>query len=262
MLVLVSTRASRLSAEISMNLPSRWFVNHEATNLYGLEALNATCDAVPSSLPVQYRPVAFWFFTYETSPPSTSIAFCAPTIELWDVRVEVDITTRNVTSLTQVRQISNSSSEPLAAFAGNLTGAPLRGRAYNGVAFDPDDSALGDPFVSGRAEAIELLLPATVFQRAGQSEDGLVGSFKTQSYVEYSTEIYVSLYIVSMAEYVADILHLQQKYLTLFAQTVYFLPTTTDLTIQLESVQLRLWLRFELLSCFYEVSVSDSDKLA
>lgn len=144
------------------------------------------CDNTGS--PTWFLPVILWFFTYDTDPPQGSATYCAPTISLWNVEVQVDIASMNLTSVQEIGPLNSTS--PFSSLSGNLTGSPLDGRAYNGVAFNMTDV---DQFVTQRADAIALQLPSSVLQNAAMSLGGLSAAFSFNSFVAPATQVYVSL---------------------------------------------------------------------
>lgn len=149
-------------------------------------------DCSNTGTPGYFLPVVLWFFTYETTPPTGSATFCNPTISLWDVTVTVDIATGNLLSVEEIGSFNASS--PFASLSGNVTGPPLNGRAYNGVAFNLTNA---DQFVIARANATDLQIPASIFQAATQAPGGLTAAFQTNSFVEMATQVYVS-YVISL----------------------------------------------------------------
>ncbi|CAK5276022.1 unnamed protein product [Mycena citricolor] len=189
-----------------------WTVDHRAITLFG----TSTPDCGDPT-PPQFQPVIFWFFTYDPSPMS-SATFCTPAITLWNAQVTVDLGSGNVTSVVEMSPFTNSS--PFGSLAGNLTGAPLNGRAYNGINFT---LANPDGFVLDRLSAIQLTMPAAVFQAAVKSSAGLQGSFTADLFVNWSNDVYNS-------------------YLTLIAKAVYFLSNTEPITMHVKTFQLRLWM--------------------
>ncbi|KAG6888940.1 hypothetical protein C0995_004795 [Termitomyces sp. Mi166 len=172
-----------------------WTVEHTAENLFDHRS---------------YQPVA-----------KASATFCFPTLSLWDVNVNVDLASGNLTQVTELRPFSSSSN--FSSLSANVTGAPLLGRAYNGVDFNLTNP---DEFVLERQNATRLQLPAAVFQAAVQSPQGLLGSFDAGRFVDLSTRVYTT-------------------YLTLIARNVYFLPHKELLTMQVKTFQNRVWLRRE-----------------
>lgn len=85
---------------------------------------------------------------------------CFPTFTLWEVNVNVDLATKNLTRVTELRPFDQDHS-PFASLSNNLTGPPLNGRAYNGVGFN---LAAPDQYVLSRQAAIQLQLPAAIYQ--------------------------------------------------------------------------------------------------
>ncbi len=122
-----------------------------------------------------------------TQPVQASATVCNPRLELWDVTASVDIRTSNLTGVQELRPFSSASN--FSSLAANLTGPPLNGRAYNGIKFNLSDP---DEFVFRRLEALQLQLPAAVFQAAVSSPEGLIGSFDEDKFVNLATRVYVS----------------------------------------------------------------------
>jgi hypothetical protein len=106
--------------------------------------------------------------------------------------------------------------------SGNVTGAPLNGRAFNGIVFNLTDA---DEFMIARSNATDLQLPASIFQAATTAPGGLTAAFQTNSFVEMATKVY-------------------GVYLRLLAKTVYFLPTEDSIVVEVQSFQKRFLLRY------------------
>jgi hypothetical protein len=189
----------------------QWEVDKSADNLFG----TSTCGN--SSTPPQFQPVVFWFFTYQPTPQA-SATICTPTISLFEVTVTLDLATGAVTNVHQLAPFNSTS--PLWPLAGNVTGSPLNGRAYNGINFTLTDA---DSVTIARMNATQLTMPAAVFQRAVQSPQGLAGSFSADLFVNWSNDVY-------------------SIYLTLVAAAVYFLPNQQPIVMQVRTFQNRLWL--------------------
>lgn len=116
-----------------------WDVDHLAETLFG----TSTPDCGDST-PPQFLPVVFWFFTYVPSVKS-SAAICYPAISLWDAEVTYDLGSGNLTSVHELQPF-NANTSPFGQLSGNVTGAPLNGRAYNGINFtltNPDKFVIG-----------------------------------------------------------------------------------------------------------------------
>ncbi|KAL9709934.1 hypothetical protein Ac2012v2_006994 [Leucoagaricus gongylophorus] len=190
-----------------------WVVDHNATSLFGTTL--PSCD--PQFLR-QFSPIVFWFFTYETVPAQATATLCAPSIELWEVMATVDIATGNITDISEMGPFTSASN--FSSLSANVTGFPLNSRAYNGLQFELSNP---DEFVVRRLEAIQLQLPAAIFQAAVQSPDGVIGSFDANRFVGLANKVYTT-------------------YLALVASTVYFLPHTEPLVVEVKSFQQRVWL--------------------
>lgn len=164
-----------------------WEVNKSSVHLFGAEIM-PDCSAFDSSDPA-FMPVIFWFFTYEPAA-AASVTLCAPTIQVQNVAIAVDLGSSNLTSVTTLGNVTAGEGN-FTQFAGNVTGDPLDGRAYNGLNWTRNQ-LVSDPFVNARATAIQLQLPAAVFQSAEQSQEGLTAAFANNSFAELSATVYVS----------------------------------------------------------------------
>nr|KAF9561395.1 hypothetical protein CPC08DRAFT_635371 [Agrocybe pediades] len=191
-----------------------WSVVNTTQTLFGADLL--TCE---TGSPPQFSPVVFWFFSYVPSPMA-SATFCNASISLWEVNAGVDIATGNVTSITEIRSFSQSSS--FSSFAANVTGPPLNGHAYNGIRFSLTNP---DQFVLGRQNATQLQLPAAIYQAAVNTPEGYQGSFANNAFSALSNQVY-------------------GLYLALVAREVYLLPDplNEDITVQVRTFQDRVWL--------------------
>ncbi|KAF4616356.1 hypothetical protein D9613_008619 [Agrocybe pediades] len=191
-----------------------WSVVNTTQTLFGADLL--TCE---TGSPPQFSPVVFWFFSYVPSPMA-SATFCNASISLWEVNAGVDIATGNVTSITEIRPFSQSSS--FSSFAANVTGPPLNGHAYNGIRFSLTNP---DQFVLGRQNATQLQLPAAIYQAAVNTPEGYQGSFANNAFSTLSNQVY-------------------GLYLALVAREVYLLPDplNEDITVQVRTFQDRVWL--------------------
>ncbi|KAF5380067.1 hypothetical protein D9615_006118 [Tricholomella constricta] len=189
-----------------------WLVDNKTINLFGID--KPACNSAP---PPQFSPIVFWFFTYQPVP-AASATFCFPSLSFWDVNVHVELATNNVTQVTELRPFSYASN--FSSLSANVTGEPLRGRAYNGIEFSLTNP---DQFVLQRQDATRLQLSAAVYQAAVQSPEGLVGSFGADRFVHLSTQVYTT-------------------YLALVARKVYFLPMREAITMQVRTFKKRVWL--------------------
>ncbi|KAF9476818.1 hypothetical protein BDN70DRAFT_862706 [Pholiota conissans] len=186
-------------------------VTNNSEILFGVDT--PTCLSNP---PAQFSPVVFWFFSYVPTAVA-SATFCTQSFSLWEVNAGVDIRIGNITSVSELRPFSASSN--FSSTAGNVTGDPLDGRAYNGVAFNLTNP---DAFVLARQSAVRLQLPAGVYQAALQTPQGFTGSFGD-----------------ALSALVDDVYGI---YLALVAKEVYFLPDNEPINVQVKTFQQRVWL--------------------
>ncbi|KAF8962330.1 hypothetical protein BDZ97DRAFT_1122718 [Flammula alnicola] len=189
-----------------------WNVVNNTQILFGVDT--PSCIDSP---PPQFSPVVFWFFSYVPSAMA-SATFCSPSLSLWDVNVGVDVSTGNVTQVSEIRPFTQSSN--FSAFSGNVTGAPLNGRAYNGIMFNLTNP---DQFVLARQNATQLQLPASIYQAALKSPQGYFGSFDNNAFTTLSDQVY-------------------SIYLALVAKEVYFLPDDEPINLQVKTFRKRVWL--------------------
>jgi hypothetical protein len=162
-------------------------VGPNVSRLFGADVM-PDCNntgALPS-----FRPIVFWFFTYDTStPPQVSATYCAPTISLFEVTAEVDINTGNLTSVQEIQPF-NPSTSPFASLSQNVTGAPLNSQAFNGIVFNLTGA---DDALFRTSNATNLQIPAAIFQAASKAPGGLTAAFQTNSFVGMATKVYVGM---------------------------------------------------------------------
>jgi hypothetical protein len=174
-----------------------WQVNRSSVHYFGIWTIDSQCGE-PDNIakPVPVSPLIFVFFTddYSTGRVLASVTMCNQTITLLNVEVSVDLATSN---LTNVRPLSNLTvgQGPFTQYAGNITGAPLYGGAYNGVNWT--NITQGDPYVSNRAGAVQQQLASTVFQYIVGTPGGLTkadnatfGSLAKTVFVSFSPHGY------------------------------------------------------------------------
>jgi hypothetical protein len=119
----------------------QWDVDRNASSLFG----TSTPDCSDPTIPPQFLPVVFWFFTYIPSA-NASATICYPAISLWDATVTLDLGSGNLTSVHQLQPF-NATTSKFGSLSANVTGAPLNGRAYNGINFtlaSPDKFVIGE----------------------------------------------------------------------------------------------------------------------
>lgn len=162
-----------------------WQVNKTSVHLFGAQTMS-NCTAFDTSNST-FAPAIFWFFTYDPTAMA-SVIMCAPQITLLNVEATVDLSSTNLTHVESLGNLTVGQGD-FTQYAGNITGAPLYGQAYNGLNWT---DLVSDPFVSARATAIQLQLPAAVFQNAVQSTEGLTAAFVNNTFSSLSATVYVS----------------------------------------------------------------------
>ncbi|KAI0058622.1 hypothetical protein BV25DRAFT_1810416, partial [Artomyces pyxidatus] len=194
----------------------QWEVDKSSVHLFGAETM-PPCDAF-NGTDVAFAPVIFWFFTYQ--PKATaSVTLCAPTITVQKVAVTVDLSSQNLTSVTPLSNITSGDPNFAQSAAGVLA---LNGQAYNGMNWSANQ-LVADPFVNARAQAIQLQLPAAVFQNAVQSPAGLNAAFLNNAFAPLSTTVY-------------------RTYLAMLARLLYFVASDEPVTVSVQTIKKRLWL--------------------
>uniref|UniRef100_A0A0W0FJG3 Uncharacterized protein n=1 Tax=Moniliophthora roreri TaxID=221103 RepID=A0A0W0FJG3_MONRR len=172
-------------------------------SLFGVSVANCT-SGNEVGVPLEKRPVVFWFFTYTTTPPSSSATICYPRFSLFNVAATIDLGSGNVTKVVEQGPLNGN----FTSQAGDLQ--QLDGRAFNGIEFP----AGNDSTITDRKTAIQLTMPAAIFQRAVESPEGVQGSFSANRFVGLSERVYTG-------------------YLSLLAKDVYFVPAQGDEQINL-----------------------------
>ena len=226
-----------------------WTVDKSSQHLFGAQVMTP-CSAFNTT--VEFMPVIFWFFTYEPTAMA-SVTMCAPSIALHNVAVTVDLSTSNLTSVQTLGNVVPGQGN-FTQHAGNLTGAPLNGQAYNGLNWT-QSQLVADPFVNMRAQAIQLQLPAAVFQNAVQSQEGLAAAFVNNAFADLSATVYVSVFrnfSGGLFKASASLLIVffvgggQRSYLAMLAKLVYLVDTSDAINVRVQSIEKRLWMRYGL----------------
>jgi hypothetical protein len=155
-------------------------VTQTANNAFGADIMP---DCNNTGAPPHFRPIVFWYFTFETTAPQGAATFCAPTISPLDVSTVLEINNGSLTSVLEIQPLNASSSQ-------NVTGPPLNGRAFNGISFNvtnPDD------FTIRKSNATIMQLSASILQVAAKGPGGVKGAFQTNNFTQTVTMVYVSV---------------------------------------------------------------------
>jgi hypothetical protein len=135
-----------------------------------------------------FRPIVFWFFTHETTPPKGAATYCAPAISIFEVSTTLYINNVSLTSVVE-NQPFNASASGFASLAKNVTGLPLNGQALNGIAVDLTNP---DPFTLSKLNATKMQLSASILQVASKAPGGMSAAFQSNNFTESATMVYVS----------------------------------------------------------------------
>ncbi|KAL1941723.1 hypothetical protein VTO73DRAFT_6723 [Trametes versicolor] len=188
----------------------RWTVESNATYLYGLAPGNFVgCGQDLQSVPVQYRPVLFWFFKYGEQPRA-SMVLCTPHVTSIQASVAIDVAART----TDVVPLPASPDDSSVADIGSFT--------YNGIFFD--ESAL-DETALARLQAIQQQLPGAIFEAARNKDPFLMQTFINYGFTALTRDIYTT-------------------YLSLVAKSVYFVDDDDDaqVSVRVGTICSRLFL--------------------
>ncbi|KAI0646463.1 hypothetical protein C8Q79DRAFT_671695 [Trametes meyenii] len=178
-----------------------WTVDSNATYLYGVAPAAFTdCRQDFASVPLQYRPVFFWFFTYKPDPIA-ALVLCTPHASGQPVSVALDL----ATGATAVTPLQNSPSDADTANVGAF--------AYNGVFFD---ETILDQTALARLQAIQQQLPGAVFEAARTRNPTLLREFSARGFRDLAQDVY-------------------STYLSLVAKIVYFVEDDETIAVRVGS---------------------------
>ncbi|EIW80264.1 hypothetical protein CONPUDRAFT_144425 [Coniophora puteana RWD-64-598 SS2] len=188
------------------------FNSSEASSQYG--TVNASACLPPGDdMPMNFQPVMFWwYYLYQSNDALTAAVFCRPTMEFYNIQAVQNLNNGSLQSVQVLSPYSGSD---------NVTGAPLYGRPWNGVVFNPSDDAV----VNARATSIGSEIPETVFRYGMQLSGGVVALFQGASggFVNVTSNIYT-------------------QHLALASKSTYFLREPSSVPGELTSFVSRLFL--------------------
>ncbi|KAH8833004.1 hypothetical protein DL96DRAFT_1584277 [Flagelloscypha sp. PMI_526] len=191
-------------------------VSKVATSLFGTNVTDCDPNSPEGQASPQFKPVLFWFFTYE-APVSASATICYPSFTLLDVSATVDLHTNNLTSVTEIGPFTPGVSK-FSENAANVTS--MNGKPYNGIQFNITTT---DPFVFARRDATAIQLPSAAFQLAKQDPAGFHASFDHGNFTRWTDQVY-------------------STYLKLIAKQIYFLPIDAPVDAEIKTLQNRAFL--------------------
>jgi hypothetical protein len=174
-------------------------------------SVTAASTCAPSYQDQNFQPVIFWYYHLSDNGDALGTAvFCQPSIAIFVVTTTMDLNDGSMGDCTIL--------EPFE-YTNNVTGNPLNGEAFNGVVFDASNSS----YIIARALAINSGIPGAIYSFASQQPDGPQSVFDDPyGFVNATKNIYT-------------------QYLSIAAQTIYFLPDNTTISAQLTSNVPRLF---------------------
>ncbi|KAI0827103.1 hypothetical protein BC628DRAFT_1338523 [Trametes gibbosa] len=184
-----------------------WIVESNATYLYGVVPASFTgCGEDFDGIPLQYRPILFWFFAYKPQPMA-SVIMCTPHASGQNVSVAIDLATHAV----DVTPLQNSPDDASVANIGPF--------AYNGVFFDEnlDQTAIA------RQEAIQQQLPGAILEAAKTKDPLLNSTFVFDGFTDLAQDVYTT-------------------YLSLIAKSIYFVDDQSPISVRVGANCRRLFL--------------------
>ncbi|KAJ6589046.1 hypothetical protein B0H19DRAFT_1102703 [Mycena capillaripes] len=173
--------------------------------------------AVPNCGPnaqqnITFRPVVFWFYhTKADGNQEVKTIFCNPTMELFYVHADADLSSGALLNVTIVDKYTAGS---------NLTGDPLNGLSYNAVIFEDNSN----PFIQARANGTRVGVPGAIFRSALQQVNGLQSVFDlSNGFLDLTSSIYT-------------------QHLAITAKSIYFVDKNSTLSAVQTSLVPRLWI--------------------
>ncbi|KAG1824676.1 uncharacterized protein BJ212DRAFT_1321839 [Suillus subaureus] len=168
-------------------------------------SVTAASTCAPSYQDLNFQPVFFWYYHLSDNGDALGTAvFCQPSIAIFVVTTSMDLNDGSMGNCTIV--------EPFE-YTNNVTGSPLNGEAFNGVMFDASNNS----YIIARTLAINSGVPGAIYHFASQQPDGPQSVFDDPyGFVNATEKIYT-------------------QYLSIAAQTIYFLPDNTTISAQLTS---------------------------
>ncbi|KAG2354930.1 hypothetical protein BDR07DRAFT_1304682 [Suillus spraguei] len=175
-------------------------------------SVTAASTCATSNQDQNFQPVIFWYYHLSDNGDALGTAvFCQPSIAISIVTTTMDLNDGSMGDCTIVEPFDD---------ANNVTGDPLNGEVYNGLIFDASNNS----YIAARALAINSGIPGAIYSFASQQPDGPESVFDDPyGFVNATKDIYT-------------------QYLSLAAQTIYFLPDNTTISAQLTSNVPRLFI--------------------
>ncbi|KAG1820009.1 hypothetical protein EV424DRAFT_1323021 [Suillus variegatus] len=174
-------------------------------------SVTAASTCAPSYQDQNFQPVVFWYYHLSDNGDALGTAvFCQPSIAIFVVATTMNLNDGSMGACIIVEPFENTN---------NVTGNPLNGEAFNGVMFD----ASNNTYLIARSLAINSGIPGAIYHFASQQPNGPQSVFDDPyGFVNATKKIYT-------------------QYLSIAAQTIYFLPNNETIPAQLTSDLPRLF---------------------
>ncbi|KAG1795683.1 uncharacterized protein HD556DRAFT_368369 [Suillus plorans] len=174
-------------------------------------SVTAASTCAPSYQDQNFQPVVFWYYHLSDNGDALGTAvFCQPSIAIFVVATTMNLNDGSMGACIIVEPFENTN---------NVTGNPLNGEAFNGVMFD----ASNNTYLIARSLAINSGIPGAIYRFASQQPNGPQSVFDDPyGFVNATKKIYT-------------------QYLSIAAQTIYFLPNNETIPAQLTSDLPRLF---------------------
>ncbi|KAG2113491.1 uncharacterized protein F5147DRAFT_681196 [Suillus discolor] len=174
-------------------------------------SVTAASTCAPSYQDQNFQPVLFWYYHLSDNGDALGTAvFCQPTIAIFVVATTMNLNDGSMGACIIVEPFENTN---------NVTGNPLNGEAFNGLMFD----ASNNTYLIARSLAINSGVPGAIYRFASQQPNGPQSVFDDPyGFVNTTKKIYT-------------------QYLSIAAQSIYFLPNNETIPAQLTSDLPRLF---------------------
>ncbi|KAG8919279.1 hypothetical protein FRC02_001762 [Tulasnella sp. 418] len=162
----------------------------EGIDQYGVETI-MECPS-NAAQPPWFKPITFWFLSSEIK--QVAMVFCQPKVSVYNVLVEADLGTGLLKEVTVLDQNVPKN---------EMSGEPMNGRGYNGIAFDMSQAGRYGP---ARAISIQTGLPAAIHKLAQTSPGGVPAVMKNVDGFWWLTKMTYTRYlsIVAKSAYFVD----------------------------------------------------------
>ncbi|KAG9022031.1 hypothetical protein FRB95_000958 [Tulasnella sp. JGI-2019a] len=155
--------------------------------------------------PPPYQPVIFYAYSFEKR--MARLTFCQPSIQLYNLVAGVDMHTGLINNVSLIDQNVPQS---------NVSGLP----AFNGINFNLTGA---DSYVNARAMSTQSAVPFAIYQGATNQPGGVSQVIQLEDgFLNLTTTVYT-------------------RFLALAAKSVYFVATSQQMSGEIQTTEIRLW---------------------